>query len=174
MLPSSIEFQNVMFFRNEDKRILNLIANHIQNNNKNPLVLKNISFNRFSLTYDVDSLSYLKSLKSKKDLAFCLLNNLDENFYVDKIWYSIFSSLMDMRSGKSIISTDNTELVLQHYTGLAKSDKHPHFKVSVDDAFCGHFRIDQNIYWNDFNYSIRNIRFDIENFFFISQFNYTF
>ena len=78
---------------------------------------------------------------------------------------------MDIRFGKSIFSTDNTELIYQHFTAIAKSDKHPHLKLHSNDAFCGHFRKNLNIYLKDYTYSIRNIMIDIEHFLFLSKFN---
>ena len=171
MLPSSFEFQNVMFFQSEDATILNLIVNHIENNQMNALVLQNISFNRFSLTYEIDSRNYLKSLKRKKNLALCFIKSLDAKVYIKKSFPVIFASLMDMRYGKSIFYSDNTEAIYQHFTAVAKTDLNPRFKLNVNDAFCGHFRKDYNIYYKDYNYSIRNIMIDIEHFLFTSKFN---
>ena len=63
--------------------------------------------------------------------------------------------------------SDNTEGIYQHFTAVSKTDAYPkHLKVNVNDAFCGHFRNDYNIYWVDYNYSIKNILIDIENFLF--------
>ena len=58
MLPSCFEFQNVRYFRSQDEEILKLIINHIENNVMNPLVLHNLRWNRFSVTYEIDSQKY--------------------------------------------------------------------------------------------------------------------
>ncbi len=105
----------------------------------------------YSLIYKIDSLEYISNLKRKIDLASCLNAKLKKYTNFQKNWNSYFASLMNMRSGKSIFSTDYTERINQHYTDISKFNKHFCYKVPVNDAFCGYF-------WENFDFLISDLK----------------
>ena len=123
-----------------------------------------------NISYTLDSLDYVKNLKSKIDLAFCLQKNSTINSNFDKLWNRVFSSLMNMRAGKSIFSTDNTEGINQHYTDISKSNINLHIKIPFMTSFCGHFRENIDLFFNNQKYSIKHFLVDIEFSVFLSSF----
>ena len=169
MKPSCLEFENVVFFQNDDKNLINFVSNLYNNTaNKTELVIQNND--KKYVKFKLDSLEYVNNLKNKVELANILIKNMSQNSSYDLLWHSIFCSLMNMRSGKSIFSTDNTEGINQHYTDVSKSKENNCVKISTNDAFCGHFRENINLFFNDQTYSIKHFMIDIEYSLFISKF----
>jgi hypothetical protein len=167
--PSCIEFENVVFFSNDDLHLLNFTS-YLYNNSaiSNELSIQSIDK---KVSYVLDSLDYIKTLKSKINLAFCLIKNSTINSSFDILWNRVFATLMNMRNGKSIFNTDNTEGINQHYTDIAKSNKNIHVKVPLNDAFCGHNREFINLFFNNQKYSIKHFVVDIEFLLFLLNFS---
>ena len=168
---SCLQFENVVFFQNDDKSLINFVSNLYNNTaTKKELTIQNSKKN---VVYSLDSQDYVKNLKNKLKLLSCMKQLIIINSTQDSIWFSNFASLMNIRMGKSIYHTYNSEGINQHYTDIKRSKRNHCVKIPLYQAFCSHFRESLDFLefeLKDKTFSIKDFLIDIEYSMFISKF----
>ena len=169
--PSCLEFENLVFLQANDLNLVEFISNilNYENGYKMDLVMNN---NKMKITYKLDTVTYVVKLQKQIKFATCMKEYLNLSPSLNSIWQSVFGSLMNMRNGKSIFSTDHTEGINQHYTDISKSNLNECFKISINDGFCSHFRENADLFFNNQTYSIKHFIVDIEYLLFLTRYQY--
>ena len=85
---------------------------------------------------------------------------------IDEKWNNAVGSLMNMREGKSIFNTDNTNGLNQHYASQERIFTHRK-KLPLEYGFSGHFRENTNGFFINQKYSIKHFLVDIEYYLFL-------
>ena len=155
---------------------MDLFLQNLNNNKKYP---KSISYNwnelnNKTINYLINSkkdLKYSKNLYNNSNLYKCLKNRYKNILKktVEDNWNNAIASLANMRSGKSMFNTDNTETVNQHYTSHSRYSIIR--KVPLNLGFTGHFREDISGFIINQTYPINYFIVDIEYYLFIINLN---
>jgi hypothetical protein len=166
---SCISFENVMFLpnnKNLDTFLLNLY-----NNKKHLTTIVLHGEENKTVQYKCDSktkFSYSKTIYKYSNLYKCLKNKYKSyiNDTVDGNFNNAIASLMNMREGKSIFNTDNTEGINQHYASIEKSFTY-RIKIPLKLGYASHFRESFNKFFYNQQYPIDFVLVDIEYYLFL-------
>lgn len=112
---------------------------------------------------------YMKYMLKMYNIFKCLKTSYMNNTVFELYWNNAFTIRDNRREGKSIYNTDTTEGINQHFASNTLFGSKV-VRIPNHEGISSHFREDVGQFFSEQKQSIRNIRLDIEYYYFLINF----